>query len=40
MYIAIRQTKQTLSFFKKTRNGKLVIYNEKLITIMYLPVSK
>ena len=42
MYIVIKTTETNMEFFfflKKTRNEKLIIYNEKLV-IMYLSVSK
>ena len=43
MYIVIKTTETNMKFFffffKKTRNEKLIIYNEKLV-IMYLSVSK
>lgn len=38
MYIAIRKNKTNMKILKRTRNGKPIIYNEKLI-IMYLYVS-
>ena len=38
MYIAIKKNKTNMKILKKTRNGKPIIYNEKLI-IMYLYVS-
>ena len=39
MYVAIKTNKTNLKFFKKTRNGKLITNNEKLVT-MYLTNEK
>ena len=39
VYVLIKMNKANMKFFEKTRNGKLITYNEKLV-IMYLSVSK
>ena len=39
VYVLIKMNKANMKLFEKTRNGKLITYNEKLV-IMYSSVSK